>query len=246
MKSSISKKSSVITLKRNEFLEANGFYLIGSESTAQNLYFETKADIKYAHSKVKEHLNGVMDIISYLFTETGFLLLVRTKSKEQIIKSYSETQKRHRRSIRFQDPGPIISEKIRHAISSIVGRSNQKNGRSGTRVNSNFMRFIFSSIEGAKSIMKEMLNEQIDLCRQRRKYRPKFTYWNRDGLLSCPGDIFLSTIKMRNKSVKICEKITRQIIEFQEISLHVLQKVIENTLLLHSGPIPNLFITNSC
>lgn len=194
MKKRLNELDSLILLERSTAMYAECLYLINSESSARNLYFTTKRDIKFAHQMINRHLSGIMEVVSYLFTPEGWILIVKTKSEEEIL-SYLRTKKHLSKKLSSMlevlDISGIISEHMRKTISSIARQINRYNNRQGVLVKHCFSRYIFETLEAGIAVMRKMKKEEIRLCKQRKRYRPNMKFWDRAGEV-LKGDVFLS------------------------------------------------------
>lgn len=236
MKSTLIKEPGLLILSRNEKLFASSIYVISSESAAQNLYFENRTNLIYAHKKIKEHMGGVLEVMNYLFTPYGWLMLVKTRNKEKIL-SYYKRRRKNKKNIKVvaekENDSEIISEQIRYAISSIALRVNVQNNRSGTLVQGNFARFLVKDLKSAKALILKMKNKEIDLCRQSKRYRGRIEQWNEDGGIGGDGDVFLCTLNMARKERGEGGVNWAQIVDIVDFKDNVLQKIIDNSLILY-------------
>lgn len=199
MKTRLSTLKGIKLLKRNEKLCSNSIYVIGAESVARNLFFRSKADLEVMHLKIRQHLKMVADVLDYVFTPYGFILLIRTKPDGIIINNYNNVQKRKGKFIRYSTSSQIVSEQIRLAISTAARKINSNNNRSGAITHSNFFRMVGDSMVNVNNLLKFALNKITVMCRQNRKYRAKLFNWNRDGLIS-KNDLLITPIK-ENESI---------------------------------------------
>lgn len=197
MKKKLLQFSEIQILRRNEKLRAEGLYLLNSESVAQNIYFETKRDIKWAHRMIQRHLEGVMEVVDYLFTPNGWILIVAVRSEDEILEQMELKEYKSKTikvAIKKKQISVILSELMRYVISGIARIINRNNIRGGTLVRSNFNRFVFCSTSSYRVIMKKMKKAEIKLCHQRKRYRANMKWFDKEGELK-KGDVFLSGLR---------------------------------------------------
>ena len=168
MKLNIYNSEGIHKMGRNQKLTPGNIFLIGSESVSNSLYFRKSSDIQYAHKVVNQRLSGILDVVDYLFTSKGWLLLVKLKSKTDILNYYSRLKSKNKASLKKLDAKEIISEVIRLAISSIAGHINRSSKRKGALVQKAFKRFEIASISEIKKLMNKMKRKQIILSNQRK------------------------------------------------------------------------------
>lgn len=88
MKTYIKKLKELNLLKRNSKLQSDQFYILQSESTGSVSYFERKEEIEYAKKVFAKHFAGIIEIISELYTSSGFVLGVKVKKRDSIMEAW--------------------------------------------------------------------------------------------------------------------------------------------------------------
>lgn len=225
MKPRLSKQKGLNLLKRNEKLLPDSIYLIGSESIAKNLYFKKKENLETMHKKIKQHIKIVADILEYVFTPYGFILMIKTKNKNQIKTEYELLQRRKNKPVRYSTASKIISEQIRLAISTGNKQINIENRKSGSLSHSNFFRCISKEYKILKRVIEKIKVGLITLCRQNRRYRSIVQKWNEGGMV-CAGDL----------GIEGGEGNSWYLIDLQTIKDHVGQKHANYTYKAHFNP----------
>ena len=236
MKTTLKKEQGIILLPRNSKLQADSLYFILSESSAKTLYFQKKVNIEGMHVKIKQHMLPVLDVLDYMFVGKGLLLMVRTKSEEEIKAYYERIQRLKKKMMRFDEASQILSEQIRLALSTSAKRTNRQNRRSGSLVHSNFDRALIEDIGSAEQILEKMRERAIKLCRQGRQYRADIRNWNRDKMLKGDGDVYLCTKKWLDREARKAEREANRnslFFDLEGISYDVLQTLIKSTLSNH-------------
>ena len=182
----------LIPLKRNQKLTPDKIYLIGSESVTNSLYFRSARDIEKAHQLIIHRLSGILTVVDYLFTPKGWLLLVKFKSKSEIISFYKRMRGFCKDKVLKYDVGRIISEIIRTTISTLVSFINSGSKRKGALVYRVFKRFSISTLKGVKLLMSKMKKREIILSNQNKRFSPNLKRWNKS-VLPGIGMSFLSS-----------------------------------------------------
>ena len=205
MKLNIYKSEGINQLSRNQQLTPGKIFLIGSESVSNSLYFRKASDIKFAHKVINQQLSGILKVIDYLFTPNGWLLLVKFKTKQDILNYYSRLKANKNETNKGLIAEKIISEVIRLAISRIAVFVNKNSKRKGALVNRAFVRFEISSIDSIKKLMGKMKRREIMMCNQRKQFQPSLKQW-KSKLLPNIGMCFLSRGK-RNEELENKENV---------------------------------------
>lgn len=129
------------------WLSANQVCIAQGNSVALNLMFETKADHQIFLTLWERYLGGMTEVLNYHLSPIGWTVLFRTKSSSEISNSFQELRKKSKKATKeIKDIGRMLSEHFRILISQYVRRTNQLNGRKGTKVMHRFKRFVLNSI----------------------------------------------------------------------------------------------------
>lgn len=241
MKKKLEEFDSLCLLSRSTAMQSECLYLLNSESSSRNLYFTSKRDIEFAHRMIKRHLSDVMDIITYLFTPEGWILVISTHSEEAILnkmRGKKYLSKKLRSMVEIGDISGILSEQVRKMISCLARQINRHNNRQGVLVKHCFSRYIFMTLEEGIQVMRYMKNQEIRICKQNRsRYRPQWKFWDIKGEL-IKGDVFLS---MRGRGGRWGRGVGGQIeiFDFDQLldiaikSINVLRDLVKSSLFAH-------------
>lgn len=194
MKLNIYNYEGIFQLKRNQKLKPNKLFLIGSESVTNSLYFRRPQDLRYAHKVIVQRLSGILEVLDYLFTPKGWLLIVKFKSENKINNYYRRMRGYPLDKVLKYDVGKIISEVIRTTISSLVNFINKGSNRKGTLVYRSFKRFSITSISAVKLLIAKMKRQEIILSNQKKQFKPSIKFW-KNNILPKIGMSFLSSGK---------------------------------------------------
>ena len=195
MKTRLANIKELKILKRNTKLEPDQIYLLCSESIAKNIYFETKRDIEFAHHMINKYIKYIGEVLEYLITPTGWMILLKTHEEETIlslIKKKATKSTTIKKAIRKRDVSVLISEIIRIILSSVSRQINRNNRRKGSVVKGNFSRYVFNSIDAVIALINKMKEEEIELDNQRAKFRTKGGNWKKKNKLGF-GNVLLCT-----------------------------------------------------
>lgn len=132
------RKIKQVTMKIPLF-RADGLFMVRSYASANTLYFEEGEDHQLLLNYIDYFLGGMIEVIDYRLLPTGWVMLFRSKTANKIVRAYQRQRNKSRKS-KVKDlsdsPGHIISEHFRFAISHYVRRSNQRHGRTGSKIHS--------------------------------------------------------------------------------------------------------------
>lgn len=209
-------------MKRNTKLKTNELYLLSSESVSKNLYFETEKDIIYANQIINKYIKYIGEVIDYMISPSGWLILIKTNSKEtllSLIKQKPNKSSTIKKAIRKKETGVIISEILRIIISSISRQINRNNNRKGAVVKGNFNRYVLKSLDMVATIIKKMKDGIIEINSQRKKYQVKKSLWWKIEFFRKRSGIVSSKARVK--------KVEKGLITlaFKDISKHVLRKI---------------------
>lgn len=160
--------------------QPNGIYTVRSFSSANTLYFENLNDHRLFFRYVNYFLSDYIDILEYVLIPTGWAMIFRTKSSQEIQNAY---QKRLLNSVRKRKrnlsnrPDLIISEQFRLLISQYVKNSNAIHGRTGSKIHSRMQKHVLPD-ENAFLREKEKMEALEEFSMQHlRRYHPMMQYY---------------------------------------------------------------------
>lgn len=209
-------------------------YLIQGQSSANSLAFEDKAEIIKFQQMCNRILSPYFKLKEYLFTPDGWQLVVRVRSKETIIKHYKlGREKLGHETTSIPDLWRILSEKIRILRSNYIVWSNKKEGRTGSKVSKSYERFIFESIDEARTYIKKMRNNEIDLSQKKERYKADKTQFNQDGLI-ITGDSILTSKNVQENGFSV-KLIGLKQLDVWDIMSLVVCRLIDKTIVMYNN-----------
>ena len=133
-------------MKTIPFFKSDGIYVAASFSSANTFFFKNEKECEILHSKIRIHLQNMIDIIKLRCFPGGWILLFKSKSASQIKNAYLRMNK-DKEKLRHEDVEHILSEQFRLANSMTVRSCNSICDRSGSRVHSTLIKMIFECEE---------------------------------------------------------------------------------------------------
>lgn len=218
-------------MKEIKKLQPNSLYYLSGKAVAKNTFFENKEDVLLAHRYIKRYLEGMMEIIEYLFTDEGWVLIVRTMSIDKIRKAYlhrrSRSKKAKKHALKIH-PEEMISEHMRFFLSVLIKAINKSSGRTGTKVHSVFERYIFETKEEYLNCVDELREEKLEICEQSAKYKASKNEAQEIMDFMGKGDVLMCS-KVRD--VRLGRyKFKQYLIDLKELTNDVLGKVLNHSI----------------
>lgn len=130
---------------KTHWLDCNRICLAMGNAVARNLMFESKQDHELFFKYWKKYLGGMATLLNYHLSPTGWTLLIKTKSKEEIIAAYHAQRsqsKKAKKENTLKDAPRILSEHFRIFLSQFVRRSNAHHRRKGCKVMQRFHKYV--------------------------------------------------------------------------------------------------------
>lgn len=134
---------------KTKWLEANKICMAKGDATANNLMFERKGNHKMFIELWNRYMSGMAELINYHLSPSGWTLLFKTRSEQDIQRSYMKQRKKSKKadaSLTHTDTKRMLSEHFRIFLSQYVRQSNRKLGRSGTKVKQRFTKYLLCDI----------------------------------------------------------------------------------------------------
>lgn len=126
-------------------LTSDSVCLAMGNAVALNLMFENKLDHELFLDLWQRYLGQMTRIINYHLTPTGWIVLFKTNSEEEIKKAYHELRensKKAKEEYTLNDVSKILSEHFRILLSQFVRKTNARHQRRGTKVLQSFHRYV--------------------------------------------------------------------------------------------------------
>lgn len=146
------------------WLKSDSVCMAMGDAVALNLMFETQQDHELFFAYWKKYLGNMATLLNYHLTPTGWVLLFKTKSREQIQEAY-KLQRRQSRKAKamhtLHDTSRILSEHFRIFLSQFVRRTNAIHQRKGTKVLQSFHRYVLNELADYEYFF-DKITRQID------------------------------------------------------------------------------------
>lgn len=157
-----------------EWLKEDSVCLAMGDAVALNLMFENKRDHQLFFELWDKYLGGMASLLNYHLSPTGWVLLFRTKDKEQIINAYHQLRNKSRKAkikSTLEDTTRILSEHFRILLSQFVRRSNQASQRKGTKVLERFHKYVLKASSDYTWIFNQMTRKYRKKAQKNKKYQ---------------------------------------------------------------------------
>lgn len=173
----------------------NQLFIISGGASANSLFLEDKSSHEIFFDYFKRFVEPMVDLIHYKLTKTGWVLLIKTKSKLEINSAYLRQRNKSDKSDRTKDliePQRMLSEHLRMFLSNFAKRCNYILGRGGV--------WVKKRVENLRITNEKQYSKQFDLicdlqaCNYRqlkKKYQAREDQYDKDKLLldedTCPN-----------------------------------------------------------
>ena len=148
-------------------------YAISNASGAKNCLFKSLEDIKYFQEKLDHQLSSICNLIAYSFKADEYVLLIRMKSREEIVNFY---RKKKSKGLQHDDLIPpssyIFSQQMANLQAGYAKHYNWKYKRTGSLFCSRFARELVES-EDEMIMWVEKINNLYE-------FRARLDYWKSD------------------------------------------------------------------
>lgn len=171
---------------RKSWLKSDSVCLAMGEAVALNLMFESQKDHELFFEYWKKYLGKMATLINYQLTPTGWLLLFKTKSKEEIISAYRafrKNSKKAKTACTKTDASKILSEHFRIFLSQYVRRTNARHRRKGTKVLESFRKYILNEQSDYEFLFRKIANNMRHQVQKLKKYQADESEYDIDGAM---------------------------------------------------------------
>lgn len=158
---------------KKSWLYSDSICLAKGEAVALNLMFETKKDHEIFLIFWNKYLGNMATLINYHLSPTGWTILFKTKSENEIKTAYHEfrsTSKKAKKDHYLNEVSRILSEHFRIFLSQYARRMNANNGRKGTLVLQRFSKYILDKKKDFERFFN-MITNQEHTSSQVQKYK---------------------------------------------------------------------------
>lgn len=156
-------------------MQADQVYLIRGASTANSPFFEKETDCKLFLRLADRYLGQFVSINRYQNSRDGWLMIITTKSAEEIQKAYKARRalsKKCNPKFEFKEIWRMLSDQVRIFLSAYVKATNELTGREGGKVRSRYKRFVFESADEAREIAASLAKKFYSQAQPKKRYRP--------------------------------------------------------------------------
>jgi len=206
-------------MKKIKHTQANGFYIFTGRSNANSCFIEKISHAKQFLIYGNYFLKGYLKIYDYVITRDEWILVVKIKSKKELI---------DRVGVDSEEVWRIISERMRLFLSTFVRVTNNQKGRTGCLVHSRYERMYFDSLDEAKVVIDKIRKQQIKFYNSRKKYRGLKIHY-RIGVKLGAGSVFLCSKDRAEMKRKLGE-----VFDFIDLGRLVLQNMVTFTHSTHN------------
>lgn len=155
------------------WLRSNSICLALGDAVAKNLMFESKADHTLFFQLWKKYLGDMATLINYQLSPTGWTLLFRTKSNEDIVSAYQRLRSQSKKAKdvhTLKDISRILSEHFRIFLSQYVRKSNAYHNRKGTKVKQRFSKYVVDETKDYEALFDMITAQKRRQPQVREKY----------------------------------------------------------------------------
>ena len=221
---------------KTQIIYAEGLYIIKGRSAAGSVFVEDLIEAKKFITLLNKRLAGYLFVHDFLITEDSWTLLCRIEDSKSVITKYELDRERSTKVdplAKLEEVWRIISEQFRLLLSIFVKFTNRKQGRTGSKVHSNYERYYFENEQEAESYMQQMKNQAINNSQCKRKYRGKRGLYRVSKLVE-QGHVYLCTRRVGVSAGNSVMIYGVGAIEILDILTDVLRKLINSTFSNHS------------
>lgn len=147
---------------KNSWLTFDSICMAMGDAVALNLMFETKQDHQLFFEYWNKYLGDMASLINYHLSPTGWVLLFKTKSSEEIKAAYLKLRsqsKKAKKAHTLHDVSKMLSEHFRIFLSQYVRRSNAWHHRRGTKVLQRFSKYILNEFEDYNYFFEKIVKQ---------------------------------------------------------------------------------------
>lgn len=182
----LSSKLKVKAMKTVRKINGKCIYVFQGVCCANTHFVENKRESDQFLHYVKRYLGEYMYILEFSISGNGWTLLVKTKSSAIIRKNYLSKNERLKKKVtaRLEGVSYIISNAIRLMRSHFTRWTNSIRSRKGNASKRRFLRYVFSSVAEAKSYIRSIRNQKIDLEQENMRYQANRSHFDEDGEIS--------------------------------------------------------------
>lgn len=169
-------------MQQNKWLAADKICIAHGYAVSQNLMFEKKQDHQLFFEYWNRYLGGMTEVLNYYLSPTGWVIVFRTCSEEEILVSYQKQRAKSNKAkmkCELQDVGRIISEHFRIFLSQYVRRTNSNSGRKGSKVMSRFKKCILNSTCDYQKVFELIKNQLLADPQSNPRYQTKLENYDR-------------------------------------------------------------------
>ena len=154
--------------------QATGLYLFQGRAAAGSVIIEDLVEARKLLSLLHKRLDGFVKIRDYLITEDCWSILCEVLTEEEVKAKFQSKLKTRTasESSTSAEVWRILSEEVRHILSMFVKFTNYRQGRTGSKVHSNYRRYIFENEEEGLAFIERM-KRQAYRKSQKKRYRAK-------------------------------------------------------------------------
>lgn len=168
-------------------MQADQLYVVSGGASANSLFLEDKICHQIFFDYFNRFISPMAELINYKLIATGWVLLIKTKSKLEIQNAYLEQRNKSLKADRTRDlkeSKRMLSEHFRMFLSNFAKKSNDHLGRNGVVVKKRFDRF--------KIVNEHDYHQQFELicnlqsCNYKqvvKKYQADENQYDEEGLL---------------------------------------------------------------
>ena len=223
-------------------MQAKKIYLLKCASAANTVFFENELQAKLFLNYVDKYLGDYFEIHGYQNNIDGWVLVATTRSEKEIFNAYKKRRSNSKKckiEFEFTEIWRILSEQIRILQSCYVKATNFLSGRIGTKVRSNYQRFVFGSHEEALAIMKQMKEQKYSQAQKKRKYfglKSHFDFTKKqihDSIYMCCNKLKDKIDLTTHRGVCYKEKLVLKCLRLLDDQLDLLRQLVNSTFFTH-------------
>lgn len=165
------------------WLKSNAICIAMGDAVASNLMFETMHDHQLFFSLWDKYLGRMSVLINYSLTPTGWILLFRTNSKDEIKTAYWEQRKQSKKAkseSALHDESRMLSEHFRIFLSQYVRQSNRNHQRKGTKVMERFHRYILNETSDYDKLFESLTRQRRKDPQIKEKYQANLSEYDKE------------------------------------------------------------------
>lgn len=208
-------------MKTVKEIKGNCTYVFQGVCCANTHFVENKRESDQFLHYVNRYLGDYMYVLEFCISGTGWTLLVKTKSTVTIKKNYLKRIERmkNEKTVCLDRVSDIISNSIRLMRSHFTRWTNSIRSRKGNSSKRRFLRYVFSSLAEAKSYIRSIRNQKIDLEQENIRYRANRSHFDEDSEISKNQEDMSSKIYQEREGNSVGKTICLKIMKYVDDKL---------------------------